>query len=84
MKKRKTKMYTEREICCSPGGDHEGYCLLSSHTEKSVEIYRQFGGNCNLLLQGRSESGGCGFSQNAAKFLPGYMVTHSRKDKSSR
>ena len=31
-------MFAEREICCSHGGDHEGYRLLSSHTEKSVEF----------------------------------------------
>ena len=31
-------MSAEREICCSHGGDHEGYRLLGSQTEKSAEF----------------------------------------------
>jgi len=70
-------MFAEREICCSHGGDNE-----FPHREVS-RIYQRSGGNYDLLLQGRSEYGGCGFSENAAKFLPSYMVTHSTKDNSS-
>jgi hypothetical protein len=55
----------------------------SGLTQKPVEIYQRFGGNCDLLHQGRSENGGCGFSQNADNFLPGYMVIYFRKDNSS-